>query len=132
MALVSACATCSWPIRSANCCGRYRRATTVYSSGRAAGVSRLLFASVPGLVFAMSHVLRESPTVMLPKPAPGIHARVGDDSPAGWGGQPVFLPSPLRGGAGGGVSPSPNPPTPCPLREGGAGICDGRRFDELS
>src|SRR4051794_9335833 len=31
MALVSALATGSWPTRSLNCCGRYRRATTVYS-----------------------------------------------------------------------------------------------------
>src|SRR5215216_6876960 len=31
MAFVRAWATGSWPTRSANCCGRYRRATTVYS-----------------------------------------------------------------------------------------------------
>ena len=30
--LVSAWATCSCPTRSANCCGRYRRATTVYGA----------------------------------------------------------------------------------------------------
>src|SRR5207237_8323899 len=39
---------------------------------------------------------------------------------AGVRGSSVFLPSLLRGGAGGGVSEEPNPPTPFPKRDGGA------------